>query len=243
METKIVMLNNMESLSGLLKAKFPEIKELRNGPDADWFVINIDEDVKPAPVVKALHQYLESYIGEYGNPKEHYYFTIESGSQIIDTLHYHDPEAAHYITMELFGRLQVLRVQDVRGATGDYTLFNEDFERIGYLSAGVSPPTNADGSLVNPDDMENFNDEVCVDFINPSIWQISPNELKPYLNEILGKVLEDINSKAEPLEVNVEDPEDLAFWAEQFELSESDLRKAVHAAGKSIDKITTYLQK
>nr|WP_068891234.1 DUF3606 domain-containing protein [Pedobacter panaciterrae] len=243
METKTVMLNNMESLSDLLKAKFPEIKELRTGPDADWFVININENVKPAPVEKALHQYLESYIGEYGNSKEHYYFTIESGRQIIDTLHYHDPEAAHYIAMELFGRLQVLRVQDVMGATGDYTLFNEDFERIGYLSAGVSPPTNADGSLVNPDDMDNFYDDVCVDFSNPGIWQISPDELKPYLNEILGKVLEDINSKAEPLEVNVEDPEDLAFWAEQFELSESDLRKAVLAAGKSIDNITTYLQK
>ncbi|WP_448103481.1 DUF3606 domain-containing protein [Pedobacter panaciterrae] len=243
METKIVKVNNMESLSRLLKAEFPEIKEVRTGPDADWFVINIDAQVKPAPLVKALHEYLESYIVEYGNPQEHYYFTIESGSEIIDTLRYNDPDAAHLINMDLFGRFQVLRVQDVMGATGDYTIFNEDFERIGYLSAGVSPPTNADGSLVNPDDMDNFCDEVYADFSNPDIWQISPNELKPYLNEILGKVLEDINSKAEPLEVNVEDPEDLAFWAEQFELSESDLRKAVLAAGKSIDNITAYLQK
>ncbi|ETZ20175.1 DUF3606 domain-containing protein [Pedobacter sp. V48] len=243
METKNTNLHTMETLGHHLKAKFPEISAITAGTDFTWFIINTNGDINSAPFVKALNKYLEPYIAEHGNPKEEYEFTVKRANELIDILHFNNPEAAHLITLDLFGKTQNLRVQDVMGATGDYTLFNEDFETIGYLSAGVSPPTNSDGSLVNRDDMDNFNDEVYVDFSNQSIWQISPDELKPYLNEILGKVMENINSNANSLEVNVDDPVDLAFWAEQFELSESDLRKAVLAAGKSIDNITTYLQK
>ncbi|MES2827381.1 MAG: DUF3606 domain-containing protein [Bacteroidota bacterium] len=47
----------------------------------------------------------------------------------------------------------------------------------------------------------------------------------------------------EPIEINLNDPVDVAFWAEQFEISEDELRKAVLASGKSIDDITAYLQK
>lgn len=233
----------MESLGRLLKAKFPVISEITAGTDFDWFSITINEQGNTASFVKALNEYLEPYIAEHGNPKEEYDFTVKRGNELIDILHFNNPDAAHLITLDLFGQTQTLRVQDVMGATGDYTIFNEDFEKIGYLSAGATPPTNPDGSLVNPEDMDSFNDEVYVDFSNPSIWQISPDELKPYMNEILEKVQEDIDNNAESLEVNVDDPEDLAFWAEQFELSESDLRKAVLAAGKSVDDITAYLQK
>lgn len=243
MATKNTNPHNMEPLGHHLKAKFPEISEITAGTDFTWFIINTNADVNSAPFVKALNEDLERYVTEHGNPKEEYDFTVKRANELIDILHFNNPDAAHLITLNLFGRTQNLRVQDVMGATGDYTIFNEDFEKVGYLSAGVAPPTNADGSLVNPDDLDNFNDEVYVDFSNPNIWQISPEELKPYMNEILEKVQEDIGNNAESLEVNVDDPEDVAFWAEQFELSEADLRKAVLAAGKSVDDITAYLQK
>jgi len=243
METNNIDLHHMETLGHHLRAKFPEINEITAGTGFSWFIVYINDMVNLAPFVKALHEYLDSYIAEHGDPKEEYDFSVKRGNELIDILHYNNPDAAHLITMELFGRTQHLRVQDVMGATGDYTIFNEDFEKLGYLSAGVSPAMNPDGSLVNPDDMDNFYDDVYADFSDPAIWQISPEELKPYLNEILEKVQEQINSKSQSLEVNVDDPEDLAFWAKQFELSETDLRKAVLAAGKSIDDITSYLQK
>ncbi|MNL75748.1 hypothetical protein D3C87_2016110 [compost metagenome] len=56
-------------------------------------------------------------------------------------------------------------------------------------------------------------------------------------------MLEEINRNYQPMEIDLDDAEDVSFWTEQFQISEADLRKAVLAAGKSIDDITTYLQK
>ena len=243
METKIVDLHNMETLGRLIKSIFP-VEKVEVILDNTDFAIYFDESVTNKSVqVKAVYEFIKPYVSEHGNPKEEYMFRFYRDHELIDILHFNDPYAAHEITIDLFGNTQTLRVQDVMGATGDYTIFNENFEAVGYLSASVSPPTNEDGSLVNPDDMEGFYDDVYADFTNPAIWNISPDELKPYLNEILNKVREDINNKYEPEEVDLDDPKDVAFWAEQFELSEADLRKAVLAAGKSIDDITAYLQK
>ncbi|MNY36775.1 hypothetical protein D3C86_1712840 [compost metagenome] len=146
--------------------------------------------------------------------------------------------------MELLGQVQRLRIQDVLGATGDYTIFNEEFERLGTLSTvAPQPEQHPDGSLVNPDDMDDFSDEVYPDFSNANIWQIEPAALQPYINQIREKVLEEINRNYQPMEIDLDDAEDVSFWTEQFQISEADLRKAVLAAGKSIDDITTYLQK
>lgn len=243
METKIVDLHNMETLGRLIKSSFP-VEKVEVILDNTDFAIYFDESVtNKSAQVKAVYEFIKPYVSEHGNPKEEYMFRFYRDRELIDIIHFNDPCAAYEITVDLLGKTQTLRVQDVLGATGDYTIFNEDFEQIGYLSASISPPTNEDGSLINPNDMDEFYDEVYPDFSNPAIWHIHPNELKPYLNDILNKVREDINSKYQPDEVNVDDPEDLAFWAEQFEISETDLRKAVLAAGKSIDDITAYLQK
>ena len=42
-------------------------------------------------------------------------------------------------------------------------------------------------------------------------------------------------------EVNVNDPDDLEFWADQFDLSEARLKEIVEKVGKSVENITTYL--
>ena len=55
--------------------------------------------------------------------------------------------------------------------------------------------------------------------------------------------MEEKYEDSDALEINVEDPEDLAFWAEQFELSEIALKEVVAKVGKSLDTITAYLQK
>lgn len=243
MDAKIVDLHNMETLGRLIKSSFP-VEKIEVILDYTDFAIYFDESVtNKSAQVKAVYEFIKPYVSEHGNPKEQYMFRFYRDRELIDISHFNDPYAAYQITIELFGKTQTLRVQDVLGATGDYTIFNENFEAVGYLSASISPPKNEDGSLANPDYMDDFYDEVYPDFSDPDIWQISPDEFKPYLNQILEKLQEDMNSTAEPLVLNVDDPEELAFWAEQFQISERDLRKAIFAAGKSIDDITAYLQK
>jgi hypothetical protein len=243
MEPKIVDLHTMETLGRLIKSGFP-VEKLEVSLDDTHFAIYFDESVtNKASQVKAVHNFVKGYIDQHGDPKEEYQFSFYRDRELIDIVHFNYPNGSYQITMELFGKSQNLRVQDVLGATGDYTIFNEDFERVGGISPVSRPPTNPDGTLVDPEDMDGFYGEPYPDFTNESIWEVYPEELKPYLPEILSKVLEQINSNTESLEVNVDDPADVSFWAEQFEISETDLRKAVFAAGKSIDDITAYLQK
>ena len=59
----------------------------------------------------------------------------------------------------------------------------------------------------------------------------------------MEKISVEIDKNYTPERINVDDPEDLSFWAEQFEISVEDLRKAVLASSDSIDDITAYLQK
>lgn len=56
-------------------------------------------------------------------------------------------------------------------------------------------------------------------------------------------IVKDVDEQSDALEVDVDDPVNLAFWAEQFEISPDDLKKAILIAGKSIDAVTHYLQK
>lgn len=232
----------MEALGGLLRSAFPLENVVVSAQDSHFEVHFKTSVVDTAPQVKAIHDYVKENLLEHGDPKEAYQFNFYHDHQLIDILHFNDPDAAHYITIELSGKMQNLRIQDVLGATGDYTIFNEDFQQIGWLSAVAEPPARLDVSLLDPDSTDFYSDQIYPNFNNPAIWQIEPEALKTYLPEILSKVLEEINSKAESFEVDVDDPADVAFWAEQFEISEADLRKAILAAGKSIDDITSYLQ-
>jgi len=241
MENNTTSVSSIKNLVDLLKSNFP-VKKVEVGLDDTHFAIYFNETVtdKP-PLVKTIHDYLKAYIIEHGDPKDEYQFSFHRDHELIDIVHFNSPDAAHYIDIELSGKMQTLRIQDVLGMTGDYTIFNEDFEKIGQLSA-VSNPVEVDEALASDEELDFYSDQVYADFSNEALWQILPEELKPHLSEILGKVLEDINNKAETFEVDVDDPNDVAFWAEQFEISVADLQKAILVAGKSIDDITAYLQ-
>ncbi|MEJ2880966.1 DUF3606 domain-containing protein [Pedobacter sp. GR22-6] len=242
MEDKQTSAQQMEALGGQLKSTFP-LEKVVVSSQASHFELYFNESVvDKAAQVKAIHDFIQPYLVEHGDPTAAYQFNFYRDRELIDILHFNDPDAAHHISMELSGKTQNLRIQDVLGATGDYTIFNEDFQQIGWLSAVAEPPVELDITLLDPDSTDFYSDQVYPNFNNPAIWQIEPEALKPYLDEILSKVLEEFNSKAETFEVDVDEPDDVAFWAEQFEISEEELRKAILAAGKSIDDITAYLQ-
>ncbi|MHA4896250.1 DUF3606 domain-containing protein [Pedobacter sp. PWIIR3] len=238
----------MENLAQQIKSEFP-IERIEVSYANTIFVIYFEQNVTDIPAhLKAINAIIKDFIAEHGDPKAEYEFTFYRDRELLDILYFNNEDPAHYITMDLFGKTQQLRVQDVLGMEGQYTVFNEDFERIGSIAVVV--PTNH-LPLAEPDapqgqdddDRHLYSDNIYPDFSNPTIWTAEPAELKPYLNEILEKVLEDINSKTEVMEINMDDPEEISFWADQFELSENDLKKTVLAAGKSIDDITAYLQK
>lgn len=48
---------------------------------------------------------------------------------------------------------------------------------------------------------------------------------------------------AEGFEIDADNPDDLSFWAEQFQISKQDLRQAITVAGPNVEAITHYLQR
>lgn len=221
METKIIQLHNMESLDRLVKAEFPAIREVKAYHELARFDIYIDKNCNPeAPLVKALDKYLGPFIAENGEVEQPYYFEIHRENELLDILRYNDPESEFYIAIEIDGKVQMLRILDVMGGTRDYTVFNSDFEKLGH-----------------------FFSEGPANFVEADYWQTHDEQLKPYLEEIISKIGEQLGGYAGQDEVNVDDPLDLAFWAEQFDISITELKNAVLVAGKSIDSVTAYLQK
>ncbi|WP_276090434.1 DUF3606 domain-containing protein [Pedobacter sp. JY14-1] len=47
----------------------------------------------------------------------------------------------------------------------------------------------------------------------------------------------------EKFEIDVNDPDDVAFWAEQFQIEIKELQKAIRVVGANVEQITAYLQK
>lgn len=220
METKIVQLQNMESLDRLLKAKFSKVKEVVYFPDLQRFEIYLDGSCRAAaPVIKALNKYLGPFVAEHGEVEQAYYFEIHRENELLDVLRYNDPGSEFYINIEMNDNLHTLRILDVLGATNDFTVFDEDFERLGSFYA-----------------------EGAAEFKPGDHWHTDDEQLTPYLDEIVTKIGEQENDHIE-MEINIDDPAELSFWAEQFAISETELRKAVFAAGKSVLALTSYLQR
>lgn len=240
METSNTQPVQMKDLDDLIEARFPGTK-VEIVVDDTYFEIELPAStVDKSGFVKAAYQVIKDYVEKYGDSEEAYQFSFQQGRELIDILHFNDRNAAYFIRMELFGKEQDLRVQDVLGSTGDYTIFNEDFQCLGYISA-VGIPFN-EGRVVNELEAE-YPDWVHADFSNPAIWKASTESLEPYMETLLEKVSAEIHRNYELVRLNVDDPADLCFWAGQFEISEQDLREAVHASSNSIDDIKAYLQK
>lgn len=211
-----------ESLARIVRAQFPEILEMDDIYDYNYR-ISIDPTVEnTSPFVKSLDDYLRDFLGLHGDPHQDYRFSITRGSELINKLAYNDPDFEIHINLELNGSRQILRIVDLLGE-GDYLIYDREFNLLGALH-------NERGSRWFAPDVP---------------WQLSSEALRPYLQEIVDKIRVQLDSRADdaPLVIDVDDPEDLLYWATQFELSEADLKKAILAAGTDVDAVTSYLQK
>lgn len=211
--------SSMDSLKGMLQEQFPEIVRIVTYEGLEDFDVEIEENTVAPPFVKALNEYLGRFILDYGDPEASYNVTIQRGRELIDILRYNDPDTEHYIEIEMDGNPTRLRIVDVLGCTGDYSVFNENFENLGF-----------------------FFTEDDVYFGDASSWQTNQDGLKPYLEEIVRKIENKVHkSGSENIDPN--DPLNMEFYAEQFEISTEELKKAIESAGTSIFAITKFLQK
>lgn len=209
--------NSMKALKGMLKEQFPQIQEMDHSDDYDHFDIEIMTN-QPRSFLKSLNEYLGRFLLDYGDKETIYSFKIQRGRELLDILRFND-DNVFYIEMEIDGKLRKVRVLDVMGATGDYSVFNEDFERLGT-----------------------FYTDGAVNFSDISEWETNDELLKPYLDEIIHKIAEQIKIGEED-SINPDDPLDLEFYSEQFEISPEELKEAIESVGTSIFAIRKYLQK
>ncbi len=211
----------MQCLKEKLLTRFPFIVAVDANQDLNLFDIHLDPSVQhTAPLVRELYTYFESYLQIYGNTKEGYLFTIYQGGQVIDGLSFNLPDHQYHITIDIDGKIEQLRIVDVMGATGEYSVYNSDFERLGTISTDTFP-------LFTPGDH----------------WTTDNLGLKPHLNTIITRIGEQIQMEEEKFEIDVNDPDDVAFWAEQFQIEIKELQKAIRVVGANVEQITAYLQK
>lgn len=69
-----------------------------------------------------------------------------------------------------------------------------------------------------------------------------PDEFK-YLHPIESDddTLEPVQDESEFREINVDDPDDLIYWANQFQISIAELKAAMVINGKGVREIKSYL--
>mgnify|MGYP003579949049 CR=1 FL=1 len=69
-----------------------------------------------------------------------------------------------------------------------------------------------------------------------------PDEFK-YLHPIEddSDTLEPLPDESEFREINADDPEDLLYWADQFQISVADLKAAIVINGNEVREIKRYL--
>ncbi|MES2454773.1 MAG: DUF3606 domain-containing protein [Bacteroidota bacterium] len=209
----------MKKLEDHLRTGFPFIYRIDAAQDAEDFSIHLDPQLQEtAPVVKALHHYLEQYIQQHEGQEANYTFRIFREEELLDVLKYNDPDHEFHITINISGKLERLRIRDLSGGTGDYAVFNENFEKIGSIHTDQAP-----------------------DFTSSDHWSATEN-LSLYLDTIITRISEQLEMNAEGLEIDAQSEEDLSFWSEQFQISKEDLKKAILAAGPDVEAITLYLQ-
>jgi len=172
-DNKVIGLG-MDQLSNHLKNRFAQISAITESSDGTYFMVDFAPDTaKLNLLIKEMDAFVKGYIAVNGDPDQAYGFNINCGRKLINNIWYNDPEFGHRIEMQLCGRHQKLFVVDVMGATGDYSVFNQDFEYLGELYMFATEEEEDYGIFAEPD------------WSSPNKWTASTKLLKPYLKRIV----------------------------------------------------------
>lgn len=178
----------MDLLGKRLRDEFPAITGGSVSARNDFFTVEIAEGTDHTPFTKALDEFLKTYLSEYGNPEEEYQFTIQKGRQLVNILRYNDPEHGYHVEILADGKLHQLFVVDVMGATGDFSVYNENFEVVGVMNMKkIYERTEPDYGDDRP--FPNFGDA--------TLWEGSGELVETYLNQIIGQISLQLNQCTE----------------------------------------------
>jgi len=169
----------MDLLVQGLKSNFPEIIGIWVSAGNEFFEISIAEGTEAAKFMKAFDGFVKEYIQAYGDAETEYDFRINRGRQLINIMSYNS-DRGYLVDVRLNGNMQTLFVVDVQGATGDYTVFNDDFQTVGFMNM-----RDTRDALTEPDYGD---DQSQANFGDSSLWEASNTELSSVLKEIVEQI-------------------------------------------------------
>ncbi|RZK60227.1 MAG: hypothetical protein EOO91_02275 [Pedobacter sp.] len=179
----------MDLLCQRLKGTFPEIIECSVAAGNQYFDVDIAEGTQPAPFMKTFDGFVKEYLDDYGDNETEYDFKITRGRELINIITYNNPERGYLVDVTLNGKLQTLFVVDVMGATGEFTVFNDDFETVGFM--------NMRGATSELTDLIYDSDWCFPNFSDSSRWEASNHELDMVLEEIIAQIAEELEGRDE----------------------------------------------
>lgn len=175
-DNKVIGLG-MDQLSTFLKNRFAQITAVTESSDGTYFMVDFAQGTEKLNLlIKEMDAFIKGYLAVHGNPKEAYGFNINCGGKLINNIWYNDPEYGYRIAMQLNGRHQKLFIVDVMGATGDYSIFNQDFEYLG------------DMYMFADEEEEDYGIFIAPDWTRPEKWRTTTKLIKPYLTAIINRV-------------------------------------------------------
>ena len=169
----------MDLLGQRLRTKFPEIISGSVSAGNEIFEINIAEGTQAAPFMKAFDGFVKEYIEANGDPETEYDFRINRGRQLVNIISYNS-DRGYLVDVKLNGTMQTLFVVDVQGATGDYTVFNDDFETVGFMNMRDTSEARTEEDYGDDRPFPNFRES--------SLWEASNFELSSVLKEIVEQI-------------------------------------------------------
>lgn len=223
----------MDLLGKRLREAFPAITGGSVSARNDFFIVEIAENTDNAPFTKALHGFLKDYISKYGDPDEQYQFTIKKGGQLVNILMFNDPGYGYHVELLVNGNLQKLFVVDVLGVSGDFSVYDSDFEFLGVMNMKpLAEPL--EGGYGDEHPRPNFRDA--------GLWEASGELVETYLNQIVGQISMQLHAAYREGMVDVNQESDLVYYASVFNTSVDGLKEAVVQVGPTVGALEDYFR-
>jgi hypothetical protein len=224
----------MDLLEQRLKAEFPEIVKIEGSKATDFFELEVAEGTQAAPFMKAFDGFVKEYVSMHGDKEIEYQFTIYRGRELLNVLTYNDPGRGYHVEVLADGKLHKLFVVDVMGATGDFSVFNEDFELVGGMNMK---------SLDSRTEADYGDDRPFPNFREPAMWEARGELVDAYLNQILGQITLQMDSEYRKTQIDIEDESDLVYYAAELDVSVEQLKEAAGKVGPVMGDIEDYFSK
>ena len=226
----------MDLLGPRLRERFPEITGGKVSGTS--YTVCIEAGTQPAPFMKEFDGFVKAFLAANVDKDTSYQFKIEqdegsANPHLVNIITYNDPDSGYHVEVVADGEQHRLFVVDVLGATGVYSVYNSDFEAVGFMNMktvqGSTEPDYGDGRP-----FPNFSD--------PSLWEAKGELVEKYLNQILGQIALQIDTEYRKGVVDVEDEGDLVYYPSVFGVSVEELKAAAAVVGPSIGALEDYFK-